>query len=317
MARAVAVFYHPDCLLHDTGTHHPESADRLIVSKQALEQAPFAGNLHWHTPDPAPSRWIESIHSSDYRHYVEESCLKGKHYVDLGETIVCEDSYRAALLSAGGALGAVDSVMIHGYGAAFSLTRPPGHHASTEKAMGFCLFNNVAIAAQYAESAYGLERICIIDWDVHHGNGTQDIFYGSPSVLFCSIHQLPLWPNSGEHMETGTMAGKGLTINCPLPNGAGIDLYLECLEHDILPRLEEFQPQLFLISAGFDAHRDDPLADIQLSTEDYHELTRWVLKQADRHARGRVVSLLEGGYNLNVLGPSIQAHVRALVEHSS
>lgn len=316
MPRPVAVFYHPDCLLHDTGPRHPETAARLKVAKQALESAPFAEHLHWTTPAPASVQWIESIHSSDYRHYIEEACLMGKHFVDMGDTVVCEDSYRAALLSAGAALGAVDMVMTQGYKVAFALTRPPGHHASTEKAMGFCLFNNIAIAAQYAEAAYGLERICIVDWDVHHGNGTQDIFYGSPSVLFCSIHQLPLWPNTGEHHETGSMAGKGLTINCPLPNGAGIDLYMEVLEHDLLPVIEQFQPQLFLISAGFDAHYLDPLADIRLHTEDYYELTKWILRLADRFAHGRVVSMLEGGYNLDVLGQSIATHVAALVEHA-
>ncbi len=317
MPRPVSVFYHSDCLLHDTGSQHPENAARIKVAKQALEEASFADNLHWHKPELAPVKWIESIHSSDYRNFIEESCLRGKHFADMGETVICEDSYRAALLSAGGAIGAIDSVMVDGYGASFSLTRPPGHHASTEKAMGFCLFNNVAIAAQYAESAYGLERICIIDWDVHHGNGTQNVFYGSPSVLFCSIHQLPLWPNTGEYDEIGTKAGKGLTINCPLPNGAGIDLYMECLEQDILPKIESFQPQLFIISAGFDAHRLDPLADIQLNTEDYSELTEWILKQADRFAHGRVVSLLEGGYNLEVLGPSVATHIEALVNHPS
>ena len=181
--------------------------------------------------------------------------------------------------------------------------------------MGFCLFNNAAIATQYAQSAYGLERVCILDWDVHHGNGTQDIFYGSPSVLFCSLHQLPLWPNTGEHHETGTQSGIGKTINCPLPNGAGIDLYMECLEHDIRPHLETFRPQLFIVSAGFDAHRKDPLADIHLTSDDYVELTEWVLKQAERFAHGRVVSLLEGGYDLEALAQSAALHIQTLCRY--
>ncbi len=276
-------------------------------------QAEFSSYLHWYEPEAVAADIIEIIHSSEYRHYIEESCLRGKHYVDLGETIICEDSYRAALLSVGGAVGAVDAVMREGYATAFSLTRPPGHHASTEKAMGFCLFNNIAIAARYAEITYGIERICIIDWDVHHGNGTQDVFYASPSVLFCSIHQLPLWPNSGEHDETGTQAGKGMTINCPMPNGADMGNYLESLNQDILPVIKDFKPQFFLISAGFDGHRLDPLADIQLDSEDYHELTTWVKAQADRYAHGRIVSVLEGGYNISALAESITAHVNALV----
>jgi acetoin utilization deacetylase AcuC-like enzyme len=183
MLRPVAIFYHPDCLLHDTGPQHPERPDRLTVVRRALESAPFAGHLHWYEPDPVEGRWIERIHSPEYRHFIEESCLKGRTHLDYGDTVICPDSYRAALLAAGGALGAVDAVFRDGYTTAFSLMRPPGHHASTEKAMGFCLFNNVAIAAEYAKEIYGLERICILDWDVHHGNGTQDIFYESPSVL--------------------------------------------------------------------------------------------------------------------------------------
>ena len=314
MPRPVAVFYHPDCLLHDTGPQHPECPDRLIAIKTALDVADFSSQLHWFEPEPAAAAWIESIHSPEYRAFIEESCLMGRHSADSGETVICQDSYRAALLAAGGAIAAVDAVLREGYASAFSLARPPGHHASTEKAMGFCLFNNVAIAAQYAETAYGVERICILDWDVHHGNGTQDIFYGSPTVLFCSLHQLPLWPNTGEHFEIGSGAGRHLTINCPLPGGAGIDLYKESLHHDLLPKIEEWQPQLFLISAGFDAHRMDPLADIRLESRDYRELTQWVVEKADLYAHGRVVSILEGGYNLEAIAEAATEHLRVLAE---
>lgn len=314
MPRPVAIFYHPDCLLHDTGPHHPEKPERVISAKEALERAPFSNLLHWHTPEPVEARWIEKIHSAEYRHYIEESCLIGKSFADMGETPICEESYRAALLAAGGAVGAVDAVFSEGYAASMSLMRPPGHHASTEKAMGFCLFNNVAIAAQYAEETYGLERICILDWDVHHGNGTQDIFYGSPSILFCSLHQLPLYPHSGEFHETGSGAGAGLTINCPFPNGSTIEHYEEVLEEDVLPKLKEFSPELFLVSAGFDAHRLDPLADIWLEAHHYHLLTRWVMKQAEIYSKGRVVSILEGGYHLEALAASASEHVRGLTE---
>ena len=316
MPQPVAIFYHPDCLLHDTGQGHPETAARLTAVKAALEAAPFASQLHWHKPAPVEARWLEGIHSPDYRHFIEEACLQGRHFVDTGDTVVCHESYHAALLSAGAAVGAVDAVLKEGYRSAFSLTRPPGHHASTEKAMGFCFFNNIAVAAHYAEVAYGLERICILDWDVHHGNGTQDIFYESPSVLFFSLHQLPLFPHTGEFHETGMGPGAGLTINCPFPNGAGIDLYREAFEQEILPKIAEFQPQLFLVSAGFDAHRLDPLADIQLESQHFHTLTNWVLEQADRYSMGRVVSILEGGYNLDALAESVSEHVRALTEQS-
>jgi acetoin utilization deacetylase AcuC-like enzyme len=317
MPRPVAVFYHPDCLLHDTGPQHPERAERLMVAKAALEEASYAEFLQWHQPGPAPAIWIEGIHSSEYRQFIEESCLRGTHFVDMGDTVICEDSYRAALLSAGAAIEAVDSVLSDKCEAAFSLTRPPGHHASTEKPMGFCLFNNVAIAANYALKSYGLEKVCILDFDVHHGNGTQDVFYGSPSVLFCSLHQLPLWPHTGESEETGMGGGHGSTLNCPVPGGAGIDLYMNILEKKVGPALETFKPELILISAGFDAHRLDPLAGVHLDTEDFYGMTKWILQQAGMHSDGRVVSFLEGGYNLEVLAASITAHVQALVEGPS
>ena len=314
MARPVAVYYHPDCLLHDTGPQHPETVARLTVSKAALDASRFASLIHWQLPRPAEARWIERIHTAEYRQFIEESCLRGKHFVDMGETVVCPESYQAALLSAGAAVQAVDSVMQEGYQRAFCLTRPPGHHASEEQAMGFCLFNNVAIAANYALEAYGLERVCIVDWDVHHGNGTQDIFYASPTVLFCSLHQLPLYPHTGESHETGIGAGKGMTVNCPLPFGAGIDLYHETWVHDLAPEIRSFQPQLILISAGFDAHREDPLADIELDSHDYYHMTRWVLEVAEESAHGRVVSMLEGGYNLEALAESVKEHVRGMAE---
>ncbi len=314
MPRPVAVYYHPDCLLHDTGPTHPETSERLTFIKNALEEAPYSHLLHWHKATPAQSKWIHAIHTPEYRHYIEEACLTGKHFADTGETVICEDSYHAALLSAGAAIGSVDAVMKEGYHSAFSLARPPGHHASTENAMGFCLFNNVAIAAQYAELVYGLERICILDWDVHHGNGTQNIFYGSPSVLFCSLHQLPLYPDTGEHFETGSKAGKGLTVNCPFPKDADIDLYMESLDQDVLPHIRGFRPQLILISAGFDAHIEDPLADIKLRSEDFYTMTKWVRERANEYSHGRIVSILEGGYNLKAIAESAVYHLQALTD---
>ena len=316
MPRPVAVFTHPDCLLHDTGPHHPERPERLTACREALEGAAFAGLLHWDEPEPAPACWIEAIHSPEYRQYIEEACLKGKPFADFGDTVISPESYRAACLAAGSGLAAVDAVLKGGYGAAFCLVRPPGHHASSEQAMGFCLFNNAAIAAHYAQAAYGMERVGIIDWDVHHGNGTQDIFYGSPSVLFCSLHQLPLYPHSGECHETGSGAGRDLTLNCPVPRGSGIESFLEALEMDIEPRLEAFRPELLILSAGFDAHREDPLADLMLESSDYHALTLWLRRMASRFTHDRVVSLLEGGYHLPGLAESVVEHLRGLVADS-
>lgn len=308
----VAIYYHPDCLFHDTGPVHPECPERVQRIHSALKNPAFSEWLHWHTPQQAPAPWIEAVHSREYRAFIEETCLTGRHTVDFRETLVCPDSYHAALLAAGGAIGCVDAVFQGGYQRAFNLMRPPGHHACSEKAMGFCLFNNVAIAAHYAREVYGLERVCIIDWDVHHGNGTQDIFYESPAVLFCSLHQLPLYPHSGEQHETGLGAGQHTTVNVPLPPGAGAPLYQDAWESAIVPAVEAFQPDLILLSAGFDAHRLDPLAGMLLESGDYHSLTRWTVALAERHCQGRLISILEGGYHLEALTESVIAHVQAL-----
>lgn len=308
----VAVFYHPDCLLHETGPLHPECPERVERIRATLEGREWRDIIHWHSPQPVAASWIEAVHSREYRAFVEEACLTGRHTVDFGETLVCPDSYHAALLAAGGATGCVDALFQAGYQRAFNLMRPPGHHACTEKAMGFCLFNNIAIAAHYARMTYGVERLCIIDWDVHHGNGTQEIFYESPATLFCSIHQLPLYPHTGEQHETGLGAGIDATVNVPLPPGAGLDLYKDAMETAVAPAVDAFRPDLILLSAGFDAHRLDPLAGMHLESDDYHALTRWTIDLAERHCGGRLISLLEGGYHLEALPASVAAHLRAL-----
>lgn len=315
MPSPVAVYTHDLCLAHDTGPSHPESPQRLSAIRDALQSAPFASLLHFHTASPAPTRWIESIHTREYRGFIEEACLKGLSTVDMGETRICEDSYNAALLAAGSDIGCVDAVLSNGYRCAFSLARPPGHHASEEQAQGFCIFNNIAIAAHYAERAYGMERVCIVDFDVHHGNGTQRLFYASPTVLFCSLHQLPLWPHSGDFHETGTSAGAGYTVNCPFPHGATLDQYKDAFDGEILPAIRNFRPQLLLLSAGFDAHQNDPLADIRLRSKDYLTLTRWFRALAETYCHGRVVSVLEGGYDLDAIAASATAHVKALTEN--
>lgn len=314
MPHPVAIFTHADCQLHDTGEGHPERAERLRAIRNHLETLDWRNWLHWQIPVACPARWIETVHTREYRQFIEEACLSGRSTVDMGETRICEDSYRIACLAAGGAIGAVDTVLAEGYRTAFSLMRPPGHHASIEKAMGFCLFNNVAIAARYAQMRYHVERICIIDWDVHHGNGTQDIFYASPSVLFCSLHQLPLYPHTGEFDETGIAEGKGFTVNCPLPPQSNLEQIMEALHEDVAPSIARFEPELFFISAGFDAHRMDPLADLCLDSEDYHALTAWVVEQAQQFCGGRVISVLEGGYNIEVLPLAVAAHLRALIQ---
>ena len=209
---------------------------------------------------------------------------------------------------------AVDRIIDDTLDAAFCAVRPPGHHALADRAMGFCLFNNVAIGARYAQQRHALSRILIVDWDVHHGNGTQAIFYDDPSVLYFSTHQYPFYPGTGARAETGRGAGAGFTINVPLPAGAGDAELIRAFQEELLPRALTFKPQLILISAGFDAHRDDPLAGLAVTEAGYAELTRIVRGIAEACCRGRIVSVLEGGYNLLALGRSVEAHLRTLLE---
>jgi acetoin utilization deacetylase AcuC-like enzyme len=226
------------------------------------------------------------------------------------------DSYRVARLAVGGALAAVDAVTRDQVRNAFTAVRPPGHHALRDRAMGFCLFNNIAIAARYVQEHHGLERVLIVDWDVHHGNGTQAIFYEDPTVLYFSTHQYPFYPGTGAANETGAGAGLGFTVNAPLPAGSGDEEITTAFRGKLIPAAEAFRPQFVLVSAGFDAHRDDPLALLRVTEAGYAALTGIVLDLADRFAGGRLVSLLEGGYNLQALARSVEAHLRVLADRA-
>lgn len=311
----LAVVYHADFELHDTGNQHPEKCVRARRVADALRADAIAEDLQWFTPEPAAAEWLEKVHSPEYRQYIEEACLSGRPYADIGETAICEESYAVARLAAGAAMQTVDLVFGDDFKRAFACIRPPGHHARYEQAMGFCLFNNIAIAAAYAEAAYGLERIAIVDWDVHHGNGTQETFYNSPKVMFSSLHQLPLYPHSGERVEEGLEMGHGFTLNLPLPAGSDGGVYRSAFNLELLPALKKFRPQLIFISCGFDAHCDDPLADMKLKEEDYRWMTRQLADIADEFCEGRIVSVLEGGYDMEALASSALAHVRELLSH--
>jgi acetoin utilization deacetylase AcuC-like enzyme len=309
--RPIGFFWHPDYLKHETGRHHPEEPARLTAIIRHLEATGMLAELvHGEPVEPSPA-WLALAHTPEYIQAIEEACLRGVRALD-PDTFISPDSYRAALLAVSGALLAVDQVMEGTVASAFVALRPPGHHAERERAMGFCLFNNVAIAARYAQQRYGLKRILIVDWDVHHGNGTQHTFEDDRTVLFFSTHQYPFYPGSGRASERGTGAGLGYTINVPLAAGCGDREYNEVFERVLYPAARAFQPNLVLISAGFDAHRDDPLAGMVVTEDGYARMTAMVRDIAEQFCEGRVVSLLEGGYNLEALARSVERHLRTL-----
>ncbi|MGB2867021.1 MAG: histone deacetylase [Bacteroidota bacterium] len=313
----VGFVYHQDFLRHDTGRGHPERKERLEAVTKHLKEIGMLDRLIQVTPGPAPLEWIVKVHPEQYVHWVEQQCRNGETLLDGGDTHVCPESYTVALLACGSVLEAVDNVLSAKVSSAFCAVRPPGHHAETATAMGFCLLNNVAVGARYAQSRHSVGRIAIVDWDVHHGNGTQEIFYEDPSVLYISLHQYPLWPGTGAASDTGSGKGEGYTVNCPMRQGSGEQEYLAAFEEKILPALRSFRPELLLISAGFDAHKDDPLANIQLTEGSFGKMTKLVIGIADEYCEGRIVSVLEGGYNLNALAHSVECHLQTLMEKTA
>ena len=306
-----ALFTHSACLYHDTGLGHPESADRLRAVLRAFEDEEFT----YLDRRDAPLATVEQIARVHARAYVEGVLAAvptdGTIHLD-ADTVMSPGSGEAALRAAGALCAAVDAVVGGGVRNAFCAVRPPGHHAEAGQAMGFCLFNNVAIGALHARAAHGIERIAVVDFDVHHGNGTQAMFERDPALFYASTHQWPLYPGTGSPTERGV---GGNILNLPLAPMAGSADFRAALQRELLPALEAFAPELILISAGFDAHADDPLAQLNLTDADYHWATVKMLELADRHARGRVISTLEGGYNLRALAASARAHVRALMGH--
>lgn len=305
--------YDPRYLAHDMGAGHPESPNRLRAIMQRLEQSGLAAELTRIAPRTAEDEWITLVHRPEYvGHLNREAPTSGRVSLD-ADTSMSPGSLPAAYLAAGGALAGVDAIMADQVQHVFCAVRPPGHHAEAGRAMGFCLFNNVAIAARYAQKRYGVQRVLIVDWDVHHGNGTQHSFEADPSVLFFSTHQYPHYPGTGRATESGTGAGEGFTINVPMEAGESDDDYRAVFQKVLVPAADAFKPELVIISAGFDAHRDDPLASMGLTEEGYADLTSIVAGIATRHCRGRLLSSLEGGYNLTALAASVERHIRALV----
>lgn len=297
---------------HDTGKGHPESIGRYEAVMGALRGADYYPSLLQLKPRVATDDEVALCHVGSYRKLAQHEIERGATCLSTGDTVVCSESFGAALHAVGAACVAVDAVMAGKAKNAFCVSRPPGHHATAEKGMGFCVFNNVAIAARYAQQKHRIGKVLIVDWDVHHGNGTQDIFYEDGSVFFFSTHQSPWYPWTGAKEETGRGKGLGTTMNCPFPSGAGRKELLGAIEADLLPVMQSFKPELIFISAGFDAREGDPLGEFRLTDEDFSDLTALVLSAANEHAEGRVVSLLEGGYNLPGLASAAAAHCERL-----
>jgi acetoin utilization deacetylase AcuC-like enzyme len=304
---------HPAFIEHDTGPGHPERPDRMRAIDKVLahdvfkdlkrEEAPLREDVDEHIERAHPIAFLQKIRE------IATGPISGRRHID-GDTVISPGTWEAALRAVGAGLAAVDAVMSGRVANAFCQVRPPGHHAEADRAMGFCLFSNIAIAGLYARARHGAERIAVVDFDVHHGNGTQDIFWSDKDLLYASTHEMPLFPGTGALHETGV----GNIWNAPLRAGDGGERFRDAFESRILPALHNFGPDLLLISAGFDAHQADPLANLRLVEADYVWATEKLAEQARRHSQGRIVSLLEGGYDLTALARSVAVHVKTLMD---
>lgn len=306
-----ALFRTLDHIQHDE-PRHVEQAARLIAVEQALEASGLMAQAHVAVARPAREKFIRAVHSPRVIETLQYISLEGEAWLD-SDTYVMVGSYEAAAMAAGAAIDAVDAVMNGRADNAFALVRPPGHHATPSQSMGFCLLNNIAIAARYAIDELGLERVAIVDFDVHHGNGTQDCFYADSQVLFCSSHGTPLYPGSGDAREIGIGAGQGTTLNAPLPYGVGDEGFQQLYAGVMIPALRRFQPQLLLVSAGYDAHWDDPIGPLALSTSGYATLTQMLVELAEELCDGRMALVLEGGYSLQALSAGAVASTAVLL----
>lgn len=308
-ASSTALMYDPTTLEHDSGRGHPERPARLEAVLDALRARPQGAALV--SPAELDMDTLYRVHPRGHVRQVEEWSRQGPMYITL-DTVISTGTYRAALAAAASACGAVDEVMNRRAPSAFAVVRPPGHHATADEAMGFCFFNNVAVAVRHAQRMHGLRRVLIVDWDVHHGNGTQDIFYDDPDVAFFSIHRSPFYPGTGAIHETGSGAGRGTTCNVPVRAGTGDDDYLSIFRNVLQPFAARFRPELILVSAGYDAHVADPLGGMRVTTAGYADLTAEVLALSQMLCPGNLAFVLEGGYDLEALSASVVATVDRL-----
>ncbi len=306
---------HPRYVEHDL-PGHSEHAGRIRAVWRRLDESGLSSRMQALEPEAIGDELILAVHTPDYLNLLKRiSTQPGLHHLD-ADTYASDHSLEIARLSAGGAIGAVDAVLSGAADNGLAAIRPPGHHAMPDYGMGFCLLGNVAIAARYAQQQYGVERILIVDYDVHHGNGTEAMFYGDPSVLFISTHQYPLYPGTGAATDIGAGKGEGFTVNIPLPPGSGDSTYAAVFEQVIWKAAERFQPQLMLVSAGFDAHWSDPLALMNLTLTGYAYLTSECLRMADQFCGGKIVFVMEGGYDLDALGYGVSNIARVLLGDS-
>lgn len=310
-ARPTGLVYSDAYLAHDPGPGNPETAERLRAIMGALGRAGLLERLVRIEPSPAPLERLRRIHDEAHIAHVREASARAPVILDW-DTTAGQRTYETALLAAGGVMNAVDAVMAGRVRNAFCAVRPPGHHATRSRAMGFCFFNNVAVAARHVQDAHGVSRVLIVDWDAHHGNGTQEAFFFDPTVLYVSTHQYPGYPGSGRVEERGGDAGLGYTLNLPMPAGSGDEAYLAAFRTAIRAAADAFRPEFVLVSAGFDPHADDPITDLGVTAGGFALLTAEVVEIAERHCGGRLVSALEGGYDPAALGESVVKHVEAL-----
>jgi acetoin utilization deacetylase AcuC-like enzyme len=310
--RRIGYIYDPRYLAHLTGPSHPERPSRVEAIDRRVRESGLGDDLIRLQAAPAPLEWIRAVHDEAYVHRVRESCARGDAIIDSMDTGISTHSFDVALLASGAGLVAADAVVSGQVEAAFAAVRPPGHHALRDTAMGFCLFNSAAVVARYLQGKHGLKKVLIVDWDVHHGNGTQAMFWEDPTVFYFSVHQYPFYPGTGAAGEIGEGEGRGFTLNAPLPAGSTDDDYRRVFDERLLPAMESFDPDAVIISAGFDAHRADPIGGMDLTEAAYGALTRALIARG-RGSR-RVVSLLEGGYDLAALSASAEAHVGALLQ---
>lgn len=303
-------------LLHDTGPYHPEAPDRLSVIYSRLEKTGILSNLVHIEAGMADMKWIESVHDKTYIERFESVCQMGHSSFESEDNQLCYQTYEIAKLAVGGIIEACRLVMEGTLDNAFCAVRPPGHHAEVDRAMGFCYFNNIAIAARYIQNQWGIRRIGIMDFDVHHGNGTQNIFETDPSVFYYSIHEHPsfAFPGTGRAFEKGSAEGTGFTRNYPMLPGQGDAEYKTVMEEDFIPLFDAFKPEVLLISAGFDAHADDDMSGINLSTEGFTYIMEKLIETANKYSGGRIISILEGGYSLKRLPELVYNHIDLLLK---